>query len=60
MKTIIKEFGSSQQLEISDDEMDNNNFVTLYISNSDEESNWDEITIGIDELLRAIKQYEKK
>jgi hypothetical protein len=61
MKTIIKEQGSTKEFVISDDMMDNNNFVTLYIqADETDETEWMEIDVTIDELLRVIKQYEKK
>lgn len=60
MKTIMKEYGSTKQLEISDDNMDNGNFITLCISDSKEEAHYLEIDVNVDELLRAIKSYEKK
>lgn len=60
MKTIIKEIGSTQELVISDDMMDNENFVTLFIQNDEvDETEWMEIDVDIDELLRAVKSYEK-
>lgn len=60
MKTIIKETGSLKELIISDDQMDNENFVTLILQDGDvDETEWMEIDVTIDELLRAIKQYEK-
>lgn len=61
MKTIIKEMGSLKELVITDDQMDNNNFVTLILQDGDvAETEWMEIDVTIDELLRAIKSYEKE
>lgn len=60
MKTRIKELGSTQELVISDDMMDNENFVTIFIQNDEvDETEWMEIEVLIDELLRAVKSYEK-
>lgn len=56
MKTRIKELGSTQELVISDDMMDNENFVTIFIQNDEvNETEWMEIEVLIDELLRAVK-----
>lgn len=61
MRTIIKETGSLKELVISDDQMDNENFVTLVLQDGDvDETEWMEIDVTVEELLRAIKQYEKK
>lgn len=58
MKTIIKELGSEKMLVITDDMMDNENFITLYIEDSS--SVVGEIDVLTEELLRAIQSYEKK
>ena len=60
MKTIIKEQGSTQELVISDNMMDNENFVTIFIQDDDtDETEWMEIDVSIDELLRAVQSYVK-
>lgn len=61
MRTIIKESGSETTLEISDEQLDNNNYVDVTICEKDKENEeYTTIMVEIGELLRAIKSYEKK
>lgn len=59
MKTIIKQLFSEAELHIEDSFMDNDEFVTLSIQDMEEEE-FASIDVSIEELLRAVKSYEKE
>jgi hypothetical protein len=60
MKTTLKESGSETTLEISDDSMDNDNFVEVTICEKDEENEeYTTVMVEVSELLRAITSFKK-